>query len=112
MYAVARQHVKKGRKMKDPLHSLSARVNPTLEQMRKEIQDYRAFVRGHMMAIGLSWESVVPYVKASCPYRRFRWASDRFDRLLDSVPDSETRHLALQVLHERMHSICTEIEHE
>ena len=49
---------RKDKNMKDPLHSLSARVNPTLEQMQKEIRGYRAFVKGHMLAIGLSWESV------------------------------------------------------
>ena len=95
--------------MRDPLHDLCATVNPKPQKMLQEVQEYRAVIRAHLLAVGDDWDSVVPVRKANNVFQRFKFTSNRFDELL-AAPGSKDRDLALNVLHEKMYRLCSAIE--
>ena len=95
--------------------NLTCSVNPKPKRMHAEVTRFRQIVKAHLLVLGVNWEDVKPSRTSSVKnisalLARFKWASNRFDSLLEAEPSAENE-LGLRILHSMMYDICCRIEH-
>ena len=91
------------------MSSLTAAVNPKLPRLLRDIKAYTLVVKAYLRAVGTTWDDVTPIRTGKRPEQRFRWYSDRLDKLL-AEPSSPERDLAARIVHRRLWSLACMIE--
>lgn len=91
------------------LHDIRATANPSFDTMTREIGTYRDIVAAHLLVDGGGdLASITPNRKGSW-YARFVFHEQRFTYLLKQR-SSNVRDLALQITHERLWRITSQID--
>ena len=91
------------------LHDIRATANPSLDTMKKEIRAYHDIIASYLISDGGGdLASITPNRKGNW-YSRFVFYEQRFTHLLKQKP-SNVLELALQIIHERLWRITSQID--